>query len=79
MSTNQDLATDPARVAADHAVTKRLGHWTTKREFVVRARRGKAVLDLRSPHIADGALLLDVELDRATLTLLVADNATVED
>jgi hypothetical protein len=79
MSTYDDRSIDPVRVATHHAVTKRLGHWTTQREFVVRAQRGKAVLDLRSPQIADGDLHLDVELEHATLTLLVADDATVED
>lgn len=58
-------------------MTKRLGHWTTQLEFLVRAHRGKAILDLRSPQITDGDLHLGLELEHATLTLLVSDNATV--
>ena len=42
------------RIPAHHAVTKRLGHWTTERDFEVRAHRGNAVLDLRSPRIPEG-------------------------
>jgi hypothetical protein len=60
-------------------VTKRLGNWTTAREFQVRGHRGHAVLDLRSPHIEDGDITVDVELDHAMLKLLVPDGAVVED
>lgn len=52
MSTNQHRSADPVRVGADHTVTKRVGHWTTQREFVVRARRGKATLE--PPGAASG-------------------------
>jgi hypothetical protein len=69
----------PVRIAANHAVTRRLGHWTTQRRFAVRAHRGRAVVDLRSPHIPDGDIEIDVDLDHATLTLLVADDARVDD
>ena len=47
--------------------------------FLVHAHHGKAVLDLRSPQIRPGDLYLDVDLEHATLTLLVADDATIED
>ena len=54
MNTTQampDTSTKPVRVAANYAVTKRLGNWTTADRFEVRSHRGHAVLDLRSPQI----------------------------
>src|SRR5436853_6008064 len=69
----------PVRIAANYQVTKRLGNWTTAREFQVRAHRGHAVLDLRSPHIEAGEITIDVELDHAMLKLLVPGGAVVED
>jgi hypothetical protein len=77
MSTTQTEA--PVRIPANHAVTKRLGNWTSARRFQVRAHRGLAVLDLRSPQIPDGDIEVEVDLDRATLKLLVADDAMVDD
>jgi hypothetical protein len=79
MNTTQTTAAAPVRVAANYQVTKRLGHWTTAREFQVRAHRGHAVLDLRSPRIEDGEIRVDVELDHAMLKLLVPDGAVVDD
>jgi hypothetical protein len=69
----------PIRVAANHAVTKRLGNWTTGRHFQVRAHRGHAVLDLRSPQIPPGDITVEVDLDHAMLKLLVADDALIDD
>ena len=66
----------PVRIAANYEVTKRLGNWATAREFQVRAHRGHAVLDLRSPHIEAGEITVDVELDHAMLKLLVPDGAS---
>ena len=71
--------TDRIKIPANHAVTKRLGNWTTARQFQVRAHRGSAVLDLRSPQIPAGDIEIEVDLDRATLKLLVADDAMVDD
>ena len=76
---NATQTTAPVRIAANYEVTKRLGNWTTAREFQVRAHRGHAVLDLRSPHIEDGEITVDVELDHAMLRLLVPEGAVVED
>jgi hypothetical protein len=53
MNTTQTTPVAPVRIAANYEVTKRLGNWTTAREFQVRAHRGHAVLDLRSPDIPD--------------------------
>lgn len=65
------------RIHADHAVVKRLGDWTRAGRVELRARRGIVVLDLRSPQLPD-ELELHVELQRATVKLLVSDDARVE-
>jgi hypothetical protein len=65
------------RVHADHAVAKRLGNWTRTGRFEVRARSGLVVLDLRSPDLPD-EVEVRVELQRATVKLLVPDDAQVE-
>ena len=78
MQTTPD-AQAPVRIPANHTVTKRLGNWTTARDFEVRANRGQAVLDLRSPQIPAGDIHIDVDLDHGVLKLLVADDAVVDD
>src|SRR5260370_19723007 len=79
MNTTHTANTAPVRVAANYEVTKRLGNWTTAREFQVRAHRGHAVLDLRSPHLEAGEITVDLELDHAMLKLLVPDGAVIDD
>ena len=71
--------TDRVKIPANHAVTKRLGNWTTARQFQVRGHRGGAVLDLRSSQIPAGDIEIEVDLDHAMLKLLVADDAVVDD
>jgi hypothetical protein len=71
--------TATVRIAANHAVTKRLGNWTTARSLQVRVRHGSAVLDLRSAQIPDGDILIETDLDHATLTVLLADDAAIDD
>ncbi len=66
------------RIQADHRLVKKLGHWTTDRAFEVRARRGAAVLDLRSHEIPDGDLEVRVDLDHAMLKLLVPEGAVID-
>ena len=68
----------PVRVQAHRAAVKHLGNWTAERAFDVRANRGVAVLDLRSPRIAAGDIRIDVDLDRAVLKLLVPDDAVID-
>jgi hypothetical protein len=67
------------RIPANHTVTRKLGHWTTEREFEVRAHHGVALLDLRSPHIAEGDLHVHVELDHAVLKLLLPGSDVIDD
>jgi len=74
-----DTSTTTVRIAANSAVIKRLGNWTGERRFEVRAHRGRAVLDLRSTDIPAGDIDLEVDLDHATLVLLVSDDAVIAD
>jgi hypothetical protein len=67
------------RIPANYTTVKRLGNWTTERQFQVRAHRGSAVLDLRSPQIAAGDIEIDADLDHAMVKLLVPDDAQVDD
>ena len=72
--------TSPAatQIRADHDTVKRLGTWTTDRQFDVRARRSTVVLDLRSPLLAEGDLELAVDLDHAVLKLLLPSDAVLD-
>jgi hypothetical protein len=66
------------RIQADHQMVKKLGHWTTDRDFEVRARRGAAVLDLRSRETPDGDIEIHLDLDHAMVKLLVPDGAVID-
>ena len=70
------MTNTPERIHADHSAINRLGHWTTATAFEVRSRKGKAVLDLRSPQIA-GDIDLDLDLQRSVLILLLPDEASI--
>ncbi len=67
-------ATNETDIFADHEVVKKLGRWTTKRDFAIRARRSTVVLDLRSPEIQAGNITVSIDLNKATLELLVDDD-----
>ncbi|WP_319462491.1 hypothetical protein [Micromonospora sp. RTP1Z1] len=75
---NTETPANVVRVQADHTVTKHLGNWTTARTFEVRARRGAAVIDLRSPGIADGDIELHMDIDHGMVKLLLPVDATVD-
>lgn len=64
-------------IHVDHGTAKRLGDWTTADRVHVRARTGSVMLDLRSAGLPD-EIEVHVELDRATLKLLVPDDAVVD-
>jgi hypothetical protein len=78
MSTEHHAGLTPVQVLADHSAQKRLGDWTTARAFQVHARHAQVTVDLRSPRIPDGDVELDLDLDHATLTLLVAEDAVID-
>jgi hypothetical protein len=65
------------RLHVDHAVAKRLGHWTSANQFDARVRSGVLVLDLRSPDVK-GDLEVRLDLRRSTLKLLLADGDQVD-
>jgi hypothetical protein len=65
------------RVRAHGKVVKRLGHWTRERVLDVGASRGSVVLD-RSPRIAAGDVEVRLDVDHATVKLLVPDGAVVD-
>jgi hypothetical protein len=76
---NQQYDAEPVRVAANHTVTKRLGHWTTERRFEVRNHHGHAVLDLRSPRIPEGDIEIAVDIDHGVVKLLLPEEAVIDD
>jgi hypothetical protein len=75
--TTERMTTETTNVQADHSVVKRLGHWTRQSSMQVRARKGKVVLDLRSPEI-DGDIDIHLDLRRSVVTLLVADDCAID-
>ncbi|GAA0413675.1 hypothetical protein GCM10009530_77840 [Microbispora corallina] len=75
---NTEMNTVIERVHADHAVTKRLGSWTAADRLEVRARKGVVVLDLRGAEVP-GEVEVRVDLRRAVLTLLVPEDAAIEE
>jgi hypothetical protein len=83
MSTNSTAltygTTEPATAIRAHGtVTKRLGHWTDRREFDVRTSRATVVLDLRSPRIPAGDIEINLDADHAVVKLLVSDGAVID-
>jgi hypothetical protein len=65
-------------IRAHNTVVRRLGHWTRQNAFDVRASRGRVLLDLRSARIAPGDIEIHLDIDRATVTLLVPDGAVID-
>ncbi|MBB5778106.1 hypothetical protein [Nonomuraea jabiensis] len=68
---------DTERIHTDHAVTRRLGNWTTAGRFEVRTRYGQTTLDLRSPGLP-AEIEVRLDLDRGVVKLLVPEDATIE-
>jgi hypothetical protein len=78
MTTQTRPEDSPARIHADHRTEKRLGTWTTSRDFEIRSRHGRVILDLRSPQIPEGDIEINLDLDRSAVTLLVAEDAVID-
>jgi hypothetical protein len=78
MNTQKPATASPIQIHADHSSQKRLGTWTTARAFQVRARHGQVVIDLRSPQIPDGDIEVDLDVDHATIKLLVAEDTVID-
>jgi len=71
--------TETVHVRAHGRSVKRLGDWTTARRFDVRASRGLVVLDLMLPRIAPGVIDIALDIDHATVKVLVPDGAIIDD
>jgi hypothetical protein len=69
---------EAVRIRAHYEVVKRLGRWTTGRYFDVRASEGVVVLDLLLARIEPGDIEIDLDLDHATVKLLVPDDADID-
>jgi hypothetical protein len=67
------------QIRARHRVVKQLGNWTTARRFDVRASRGMAVLDLLLPELEPGEIEIALDIDHATVKLLVPAGAVIDD
>jgi pimeloyl-ACP methyl ester carboxylesterase len=78
MNTRNRADATPIQIHAVHASEKRLGNWTTARTFQIRAEHAQIMIDLRSRQIPGGDIELDLDLDRSTVKLLVAENAVIE-
>ena len=77
-ATHTPATLTPVQIHADHDSSRHLGSWTTARAFQVRARRSRVVIDLRSPQIPDGDIEVNLDLDHATITLLVAEETLID-
>lgn len=69
---------DRVRVESCSGTVKKLGDWTDANAFDVRARNGYALLDLRSPAIAEGDITVDIRASRSTIKLLVPEAAVID-
>ena len=71
--------TETVHVRAHNRSVKRLGDWTTARHIDVRASRGLVVLDLMLAKIEPGEIEIALDIDHATVKLLVPDGAIIDD
>jgi hypothetical protein len=69
--------TNTERIHTDHAVTKRLGNWSTAGRFEIRTRYGQTTIDLRSPGLPD-EIELRLDLDHGVVKLLVPEDAGID-
>jgi len=71
--------TETVQIRAHQRVVKKLGNWTTARRFDVRASRGFVVLDLLLPELEPGEIEIALDIDHATVKLLVPYGAAIDD
>jgi hypothetical protein len=69
---------EPVRIRAHHQMVKKLGPWTAARDFDVRASTALVVLDLLMPRIEDGDITIHLDIDHATVKLLVPDDVQID-
>lgn len=70
--------TSTEQIRAHHRSIRRLGAWTSARRFDVRASRGSVVLDLLLPELEPGDITVQLDIDHATLILLVPDGTNID-
>jgi hypothetical protein len=73
------ITTQGQQIRAYHRSTRKLGAWTTARSFDIRASRGSVVLDLLLPELEPGKITVELDIDRATVILLVPDGTNIVD
>jgi hypothetical protein len=78
MDTTQTAPETTVQIQAHYEATKRLGPWTTARDFEIRARRGSVVIDLRSAQIPEGDITIGLDLDHSMVKLLVPEDAVID-
>lgn len=86
MSTDTSHATEapgarvaePVRIRAHSRAVKRLGQWTTQRQFDVAASRGSVVLDLLLPRVEPGEIDIHFDLDHTMVKLLVPVDGNID-
>jgi hypothetical protein len=71
--------TETVLIRAHQRVVKMLGSWTTSRRFDVRASHGIVVLDFLLPELDPGEVEIALDIDHATVKLLVPDGAVIDD
>jgi hypothetical protein len=67
------------RIRAHQRSERRLGPWTSARHFEIQADRGSVVLDLLLPQIEPGEITLQLDINHATVILLVPDGTQIND
>jgi hypothetical protein len=73
------ITTDAEQIRAHHRSIRKVGAWTTARRFDIRASRGSVLLDLLLPELEPGEITVELDIDHATLILLVPDDTNVDD
>jgi hypothetical protein len=68
---------EPVRIRAHRRAVKKLGRWTTQRQFDVAASHGSVVLDLLLPRVEPGEIDIHLDLDHTMVKLLVPDDADI--
>ena len=71
--------TETEKLRAHHRSIRRLGTWTTARQFDILASHSSVVLDLLLPELEPGEITVELDIDRSTVILLVPDGTNVDD
>jgi hypothetical protein len=66
------------QIRAHHRSIRKLGAWTTARRFDIHANRGSVMLDLLLPKLEPGEITVELDIDHATLILLVPDSTNID-